>query len=297
MANQQTQDSSRPTPPFPRQHQESPGLESQVDPSPRWRAKHYRAAAKLKDRAALITGGDSGIGRAVAYLFAREGADVAITYLPEEKLDAEQTRKAVEEEGRRCVLIEGDLSDDAFCKQAVDQTLGELGRLDILVSNAAWQNRKDSVAELSDDELDRTMKTNVYAYLRLARYAVPHMGAGSSIIATGSEVGIEGSARLPDYSATKGAIHAITKTLAQQLTDKGIRVNCVAPGPVWTPLNVADEGATADEVASFGQGLGSSPMGRPAQPEEVSPSYVFLASEADAGYITGAILTVTGKPE
>lgn len=267
-----------------------------MEPAPSWRARSYRPAEKLAGKAALVTGGDSGIGRAVAYLFAREGADVAITYLRAERDDAEETRAAIEGEGRRCALIEGDLVDDTVCRHAVEQTVRELGHLDILVSNAGWQNRKDSITELDEDELDRTMKTNVYAYLRLARYAVPHMQPGSTIIATGSKVGFGGSARLPDYSATKGAIHAITKTLAQQLLGRGIRVNCVAPGPVWTPLNVADEGITGEEVAAFGQGPGNSSMGRPAQPEELSPSYVFLASEADSSYINGAILNVTGEP-
>lgn len=287
---------SEPKPPFPKQHQEQPGLESELDPQPRWKAPRYQAAGKLEGKRALITGGDSGIGRAVAYLYAREGADVAITYLPSEKSDAEETQRAVESEGRRCVLIEGDLTSAEFCQEAVERTIEELGGIDILVSNAAWQNRKPSVTEVSEEDLDRTIKTNVYAHLRLAREAVPHMEAGASIITTGSVVGLEGSAQLPDYGATKGAIHALTKSLAQELLDKHIRVNCVAPGPVWTPLNPADQGLTAEEVANFGKGPGKSPQERPAQPEELSPAYVFLASDADSSYITGAILPVTGKP-
>lgn len=294
---QQTQMQSEPKPPFPEQHLEGTGLESELDPVPQWKAPRYRAADKLQGKKALITGGDSGIGRSVAYLYAREGADVAITYLPAEKSDAEETCGAIEALGRRCVMIEGDLTSADFCREVIQTTVRELGRLDILVSNAARQNRTSTITELDDEELDKTIKTNVYAYLRLSREAVPHMPPGSSIIATGSEVGLEGSARLPDYAATKGAIQSITKTLAQDLLDRSIRVNCVAPGPVWTPLNPADHGVTAEEVSTFGQKLGSSPMKRPAQPEELSPAYVFLASDADASYITGAILPVTGKPE
>ncbi|QDU82313.1 General stress protein 39 [Polystyrenella longa] len=287
---------SEPKPPFPEQHQESPGLESKLDPLPRWRAERYQAACKLTGKRALVTGGDSGIGRAVAYLYAREGADVAITYLPSERTDAEETQKAVEEVGCKCILIEGDLTSAEFCKEVINTTVSELGGIDILVSNAAWQNRKSSVTEVSEEELDRTLKTNVYAYLRLVREAVPHMEPGSAIIATGSEVGLQGSPQLPDYGATKGAIHSLTKCLSRELLDKGIRVNCVAPGPVWTPLNPADAGMTAEDVSMFGKEKGSTPMERPAQPEEVSPSYVFLASDADSSYITGVILPVMGQP-
>lgn len=301
MANEQSQSTapqiqSEPRPPFPEQHQPSPGLESKLAPRPQWQAERYQAANKLEGKRALITGGDSGIGRAVAYLFAREGADVAFTYLPAEKSDAVETCHAVEAQGRRCVLIKGDLVEDDFCRQAVETTVERLGGLDILVSNAAWQNRKPSVEAVDEDELDRTIKTNVYAYLRLARYATPHMQPGSAIIATGSEVGLQGSGSLPDYGATKGAIHSLTKCLAESLLDRGIRVNCVAPGPVWTPLNPADQGASAEDVATFGKQMGSSAMGRPAQPEEVSPSYVFLASDADSSYITGVVLPVMGGP-
>jgi NAD(P)-dependent dehydrogenase (short-subunit alcohol dehydrogenase family) len=286
---------SQPKPPFPEQHQRQPGLESKLDPRPRWKGDRYRPADKLQGKKALITGGDSGIGRSVAYHFAREGADVAITYLPPEKSDAEETCQAIKELGRQCLMLEGDLTSAEFCREVIERTVRELGGLDILVSNAAWQNRKSSVTELSDEELDRTMKTNVYAYLRLARQAVPHMQPGAVIIATGSVVGLEGSAQLPDYAATKGAIQSITKTLARELLEKGIRVNCVAPGPVWTPLNPSDQGLTAEQVATFGQK--QSPLKRPAQPEELAPSYVFLASDADSSYITGTILPVTGKPE
>lgn len=286
---------AQPVPPFPKQHQPSPGIESKMDPLPKWRAEHYKPAGKLEGKRALITGGDSGIGRSVAYLYAREGADVLITCLPEERDDANTVKEAIEKLGRKCIIAEGDLCEVEFCEQLVKQTVDELGGVDILVSNAGWQNRK-AVTDMSEEELDRTLKVNVYAYLRLVRAAVPHMPEGSVIIATGSEVGLEGSQKLPDYGASKGAIHGITRTLAKQLMSKKIRVNCVAPGPVWTPLNVADQGTNREDVANFGQGLGESDMGRPAQPEELSPSYVFLASEADSSYITGIVLPVMGGP-
>ncbi len=287
---------SEPKPPFPRQRQRPPGIEARIDPPPRWQGERYRPAGKLEGQVALITGGDSGIGRAVAYFFAREGADVAITCLPEEKQDAAETRRAVEEAGRRCLVLTGDLSEREFCDRAVEQAFNELGGLNILVHNAAWQNRK-TVDELSEDELDRTMKVNVYAYLRLVRSAVPRMEPGSSIIATGSIVGLRGSQRLSDYGGTKGAIHAITMCLADELKERQIRVNCIAPGPVWTPLNIADTGLKAKDIAGFGKDTGSSPIGRPAQPEEVAPAFVFLASNADSSYISGVVLPVTGGPE
>lgn len=280
-----------PHPPFPIQHQSGPGLESKLDPRPRYRAESYKPAGKLEGKVALVTGGDSGIGRAVAVMYAREGADIAINYLAEEQSDAEETREAVEEAGRRCVLVPGDLTDATFCDTLVARTVAELGKLDILVSNAAHQNRKDSLAELTDEELARTFETNVYAYIRLARASLAHLPRGGAIIATSSETGILGSRKLPDYSATKGAINAFTKTLAQDVLDKGIRVNAVAPGPVWTPLNPSDAGASPEKVASFGA---DSPMKRPAQPEELAPAYVFLASNADSSYITGTVLQVMG---
>jgi NAD(P)-dependent dehydrogenase (short-subunit alcohol dehydrogenase family) len=282
---------SEPKPPFPAQHQDKPGLETALSPRPRFQAAQYRAAGKLQGKIALITGADSGIGRAVAVLYAREGADLAFTYLPSEKGDAEETRKAVQAEGRRCLMLEGDLTDAAFCARVVDDTVAEFGQLDILVSNAAHQNRKNSLEDLTDDEMAETFETNVFAYMRLARRALPHLKPGSAIIATSSVTGILGEKALPDYSSTKGAINAFTKSLAQDLVGKGIRVNAVAPGPVWTPLNPADAGASSDKVAKFGQ---SAPMGRPAQPEELAPSYVFLASEADSSYITGIVLQVMG---
>lgn len=281
------------SPPFPAQHQEQPGSEQELKPRPKWRGEHYREAGKLRGKKAIVTGGDSGIGRSVAYFFAREGADVLITCLPEEREDAAELRNAIEEIGRRCMVLEGDLTDLDFCNKVVDEAVGSLGGIDILVHNAAWQNRK-SIEELPEDDMDRTIKTNIYAYLRLARRAVPHMKPGASIIATGSTVGLDGSARLADYGATKGAIHSITKSLADELMDKGIRCNVVAPGPVWTPLNAADTGLDAEDVASFGKETGGSPMERPAQPEELAPAYVFFASDADSSYITGVVLPVTG---
>ncbi|MDQ6621057.1 MAG: SDR family oxidoreductase [Pseudomonadota bacterium] len=282
---------SEPKLPFQEQHQEKPGLESELEPRPRYQAPRYRAADKLLDKVALITGGDSGIGRAVAVLYAREGADVAIVYLPQEQSDAEETRQAIEAAGRRCLLLPGDLTQRPFCDEVVERTVREFGKLDILVSNAAYQNRKNGLEEVADEEFDRTFKTNIYAYFWLARAAVKHMKAGAAIIATSSVTGLFGSKELPDYSATKGAINAFSKTLAAELLDKGIRVNVVAPGPVWTPLNPADAGLAADKVAKFGSGV---PMGRPAQPEELAPSYVFLASDADSSYITGIVLGVMG---
>jgi NAD(P)-dependent dehydrogenase (short-subunit alcohol dehydrogenase family) len=282
---------AEPKPPFPRQHQAAPGLESKLKPRPRYEAEDYKAAGKLKGKTALITGGDSGIGRAVALLYAREGARVAITYLPEEQSDADETKRIVEAAGAQCLLLCGDLTDPAFCSDAVKETVRYLGGLDILVSNAAHQSRKESLDELTDAELDRTFKTNVYAYFRLARAALKYMKPGAAIIATSSVTGIKGSKELPDYSATKGAINAFTKTLAQELIARGIRVNAVAPGPVWTPLNASDAGTSPEKVARFGA---KKPMGRPAQPEELAPAYVFLASNADSSYITGTVLQVMG---
>jgi NAD(P)-dependent dehydrogenase (short-subunit alcohol dehydrogenase family) len=282
---------NEPKPPFPRQHQSGPGLESRLDPRPRYKAEAYRPADKLQHKVALVTGGDSGIGRAVALLYAREGAQVAIVYLPEEQPDADETRKAIEAVGGQCLALAGDLVDASFCDEVVERTIGEFGKLDILVANAGHQNRKSSLQDVTDDEFDRTFKTNVYSYFRLARAALRHMKAGSVIIATSSETGIKGSKHLPDYSSTKGAINALTKSLAIDLIDKGIRVNAVAPGPVWTPLNPSDAGTTPDDVAHFGE---HSPMGRPAQPEELAPAYVFLASNADSSYITGTVLQVMG---
>ena len=280
-----------PKPPFPEQHLDKPGMESELRPRPQYQAPQYRAAGKLQGKVALITGGDSGIGRAVAVLYAREGADVAITSLPAEESDAQETRTAVEAEGKRCLLLEGDLCDAAFCREAVERTVREFGKLDVLVSNAAHQNRKQSLEEVTEEEWDRTFKTNIYAYFRLVKAALPHLKPGAAIVATSSETGLMGNKSLPDYSATKGAINAFTKSLAQNLVQKGIRVNAVAPGPVWTPLNPADRGESAEKVSKFGQ---QTPVQRPAQPEEIAPAYVFFASDADSSYITGEVLSELG---
>lgn len=279
----------QPKPPFPEQHQEKPGLESKMRPKPEYRAPLYRGSGKLDGKVALITGGDSGIGRAVAVLFAREGADVALVYLPVEQKDAEETRDAVEGEGRRATLIPGDVSQPAFCREAVEGTVREFGRLDILVNNAAYQKHQKRLEDISDEQWDRTFKTNIYGYFYMAKAALSHLKTGAAIINCGSITGLEGSKQLLDYSATKGAIHAFTKSLAQNLVEKRIRVNCVSPGPVWTPLNPSDKPAA--QVAKFGQ---DTPMGRPAQPEEIAPAFVFFASEADSSYITGEVLTLLG---
>jgi NAD(P)-dependent dehydrogenase (short-subunit alcohol dehydrogenase family) len=280
-----------PIPPFSKQHQESPGFESRLNPQPRFKALKYKAAGKLKGKVALITGGDSGIGRAVATLFAREGAHVAISYLPAEEADARKTQRVVRCYGRRCLLLSGDLASGSTCDFVVEQTVEAFGKLDILVTNAAHQARKKSLGMISDEEFEYTFQTNLYAYFRLARAALRFMQAGSAIIATSSETGTFGSKNLPDYAATKGAINAFTKSLAMLLIEIKIRVNAVAPGPVWTPLNPSDPGITPGRIAQFGK---SNPMGRPAQPEEVAPAYVFLASEADSSFITGIILPVMG---
>jgi NAD(P)-dependent dehydrogenase (short-subunit alcohol dehydrogenase family) len=251
-------------------------------------APAYKGSEKLADRVALITGGDSGIGRAVAVLYAREGADVAIAYLNEHG-DAEQTRKAVEAEGQRCILISGDVADPKFCKSAVAQTVEAFGKLDILVNNAAFQEHVQKFEDLSDEHFDRTIKTNLYGYFHMARAAVPHMKGGSAIVMTGSITGIAGNKHLLDYSMTKGGIHSFARSLSANLMDRGIRVNVVAPGPVWTPLNPADR--DAEQVATFGS---QTPMKRAAQPEEIAPAYVFFAAPTCSSYITGEILPIIG---
>ncbi len=288
MGNDQ-QTGSRPESPMPEQEQDRPGIESEIDPRPQYLAPKYKGSGKLEGKTALITGGDSGIGRSVAVLFAREGADVAIVFLPEEMSDADETAKAVEAEGRRCIRIDGDVKDPQFCRDAVERTVRELGGLDILVNNAAYQHHRKSIEDISDEQLDTTFRTNIFGYFYMARAALKHLKEGSSIVNCGSITGLEGSPELLDYSATKGAIHAFTKSLAKNLAEKKIRVNCVAPGPVWTPLNVADK--DAEEVAKHGE---DTPLHRPAQPEEMAPAFVFFASNVDSSYITGEVLTLLG---
>lgn len=280
-----------PEPPLPKQHLSKPGNEFELEPRPLYQAPSYRGSGKLTGKVALITGGDSGIGRAVAVLYAREGADVAIGYLSEDE-DAAETKRAVEAEGRRCLLIPGDVTDPAYAEHAVKQTIKELGGLHILVNNAAYQEHQKSILDITDEQLERTFRTNIFGYFYMARAAVAHMDEGSVIINTGSVTGADGSAELLDYASTKGAIDAFTKSLAQNLLSRGIRVNGVAPGPVWTPLNPAD--VDAEKTAAFGDSV---PMKRPAQPEEIAPAYVFLASTADSSYITGEVVNLFGgKP-
>jgi len=278
-----------PKSPMPAQHQRKPGQEHQLDPRPRYEAPHYVGAEKLKDKVALITGADSGIGRAVAVLFAREGADVAFTYLKDEKRDANETKRAVEAEGRRAYPMVGDVRDPDICREFVEQTLEEFGKLDILVNNAAFQQHQESLEELTEEQWDQTFKTNIYGYFYMTKAALPHLAERSAIVNTGSITGLEGSKQLLDYSATKGAIHAFTKSLAQNLVERGIRVNCVSPGPVWTPLNPSDK--KPEDVAKFGA---DTPMKRPAQPEEIAPAFVYFASEVDSSYVTGEVLTLLG---
>jgi NAD(P)-dependent dehydrogenase (short-subunit alcohol dehydrogenase family) len=285
----QTGHYDQPVPPLPRQHLEKPGSEAAMTLKPRFMAPDYCGSGKLAGMTAIITGGDSGIGRAVAVLYAREGADVAIIYLNEHE-DAAETQRHVEAEGQHCLLLPGDVRDPGFCRDAVAQTVARFGQLDILVNNAAFQEHADTLAELTEERFDLTMKTNIYGYFHMAKAVEPYLKRGSAIINTGSVTGLHGSKHLLDYATTKGAIHAFTMSLASNLLDKGIRVNAVAPGPVWTPLNPADQ--SPEMIARFGQ---STDMKRPAQPEELSPAYVFLAAPSCASYITGIVLPVTGS--
>jgi NAD(P)-dependent dehydrogenase (short-subunit alcohol dehydrogenase family) len=263
---------------FPKQHHSKPGLESELNPAPMCEAPYYKGSEKLKDKVALITGGDSGIGRSVAILYAREGADIAIVYLNEHE-DADETKRLVEAEGQRCVLMVGDVANPLFCEDAVQKTIDELGALDILVNNAAFQEHVENFEDLTEEHFDRTLKTNLYGYFHMAKAAVPRMKYGSSIVMTGSITGIEGNKHLLDYSMTKGGIHSFARSLSANLMDKGIRVNVVAPDK------------QAEQVATFGS---TTPMGRAAQPEEIAPAYVFLAAPCCSSYITGEVLPIIG---
>lgn len=273
---------------FPPQHQEQrPGRESEMRPQPKAEDRQYRASGKLQSKVALITGGDSGIGRAVAIVYAKEGADVAIVYLNEHE-DAQETKRQVEQEGRRCLTIAGDIGDERFCQQAVQQTVQQLGRLDVLVNNAAEQHPQNSIEDITAEQLERTFRTNIFAQFFLTKAALKHLKPGSAIINTASVTAYKGSPQLLDYSSTKGAIVAFTRSLSQALIEKGIRVNAVAPGPIWTPLIVST--FPEEKVKNFGADV---PMKRAGQPEEVANCYVFLASD-DSSYIAGQTLHPNG---
>lgn len=289
MAEAKTQHEEQPKSPMPAQHQPKPGIEAKMTPKPEFLAPKYKGSGKLQDKVAIITGGDSGIGRSVAVLYAREGADVAIVYLPEEQVDAEETARNVENEGRKCLLIPGDVKDSKFCEEAIQKTVDEFGKLDVLVNNAAYQQHQKSPEDITDEQFEKTFRTNIFGYFYMVKAALKHLKEGGAIVNCGSITGLEGNKELLDYSATKGAIHAFTKSLAQQLVERNIRVNCVSPGPIWTPLNVSDK--EAKEVAKHGA---DTPMKRPGQPEEVAPAFVFFASDADSSYITGEIMTLLG---
>lgn len=279
----------RPKPPFPKENITPPGIEEKMHTKPQYCAEEYKACGKLKNKVALITGGDSGIGRAVALLFAKEGANIAIVYLQEEQIDADKIQEEIEKLGQEVLLIPGDVRDPEFCQEAVTQTINRFNKLDILVNNAAFQRHCPGIEDVSLEQWDNTFTSNIYSYFYITKFALPYLKKGSAIINTGSITGMEGNKELLDYSSTKGAIHAFTKSLAQNLIDKGIRVNCIAPGPVWTPLNPAER--KAEDMKDFGA---DTPLKRPAQPEELAPAYVFLASNADSSYISGLVLPVLG---
>jgi len=272
----------------PRQHQQRrPGREHKMKPRPKAEDEKHRGSGKLQNKVAIITGGDSGIGRAVAVAFAKEGADVAIVYLEEHK-DANETKRFVEQKGRRCLLVSGDIGQEDFCRKAVGQIVKELGKIDILVNNAAEQHPQESIEKITEKQLERTFRTNIFSFFFMTKAAMKYLSKGSAIINTTSVTAYKGSAHLLDYSSTKGAITAFTRSLSQALADKRIRVNGVAPGPIWTPLIPST--FSLEEVETFGSDV---PFGRPGQPEEVAPSYVFLASD-DSSYMTGQILHPNG---
>ena len=283
------QTGAKPKSPLPPQTQPKPGLDSAMTPEPQYLAPKYKGSGKLAGKVAIITGGDSGIGRSVAVLFAREGANVAIVYLPEEQSDAEVVKQAVEAEGQEALLLPGDVSNPKFCRDAVEKTVKKFGQLDVLVNNAAYQETREQFDDVSEEDWDHTFKVNIYGYFYMAKAALKHLKPGSAIINCGSITGLEGNKTLIDYATTKGAIHAFTKSLAMNLADRKIRVNCVAPGPIWTPLQPVSK--TAEEVAEHGA---DTPMKRPGQPEEVAPAFVFFASETDSSFISGEIMTILG---
>ncbi|EME00411.1 MULTISPECIES: SDR family oxidoreductase [Stutzerimonas stutzeri subgroup] len=272
---------------LPPQEQPEPGKEGLMNPRPEYRGEDYKAAGKLEGKVAIITGGDSGIGRSVAVLYAREGADVTILYLDQHQ-DAEQTRSVVERYGRRCLTFAGDVADREVCRKVIDETLAAFGKLDILINNAAEQHPQEKLEDISEEQWEKTFRTNIFGMFQMTKAALPHLGKGASIINTSSVTAYKGSPQLLDYSATKGAITAFTRSLSMNLAERGIRVNGVAPGPIWTPLIPST--FDADKVAEFGS---NTPMKRPGQPDEVAPAYVYLAS-SDAAYVSGQVLHVNG---
>jgi NAD(P)-dependent dehydrogenase (short-subunit alcohol dehydrogenase family) len=267
---------------------QQPGIQMEMTPLPDTTNSNYKGSEKLNGKNVVITGGDSGIGRAVSIAFAKEGANVAVVYLNESK-DAEETKQLVEEQGVRCLLLSGDIGDESFCKKAVQQAVDEFGGLDIVVNNAAEQHPQDSILDISSEQLEKTFRTNIFSMFHLTKAAIPHLKEGSAIINTTSVTAYKGHATLVDYASTKGAITAFTRSLALQLAEKGIRVNGVAPGPIWTPLIPST--FTGEEVSKFGQ---NTPLKRPGQPEELAPAYVYLASTIDSSYVTGQIIHVNG---